>query len=359
MTGAVAGCRGPTPTATLAPSPAPAASPSLPNGGDQSSGGPLVGAYYYPWYGKPGQWEQAIANKPILGRYDSRDPPVIDRHVEWARRAGIDFFAMSWWGPDSWEDGALQGAYLRSQDVLPFAIHYESAGRLHKPEDAPIDFEESLPSGETRGERFVADMAYLADSYLHHPAYATVDGRPIVVLYLARVWRNYAPYVDEVRRMMEETGVDPYIVADVVWWNPANQVAWGWEPAAASFDAITGYSLYDYGQPGVMVRFTEEAGATAEVHRDLAGSFDLDFVPNVMPGFDDRRLRGVDRSVIARRGGATFEEQWRTATDLADDEHPMVLVTSFNEWHEGTEIEPSQEHGDSYLQLLSRLQNDS
>ena len=37
----------------------------------------------------------------------------------------------------------------------------------------------------------------------------------------------------------------------------------------------------------------------------------------------------------------------------------MLLVTSFNEWHEGTQIEPSEEFGYSMLQALAEVVNAS
>ena len=43
------------------------------------------------------------------------------------------------------------------------------------------------------------------------------------------------------------------------------------------------------------------------------------------------------------------------AERFVDREQPFLLVTSFNEWHEGTEVEPSTEFGDAYLRLTREL----
>ena len=60
----------------------------------------------------------------------------------------------------------------------------------------------------------------------------------------------------------------------------------------------------------------------------------------VVPGYDDRKVRDPG-ALVGRRGGATFDEYWDMAEEAMVD---WVLITSWNEWHEGTEIEPSLEH---------------
>ena len=69
------------------------------------------------------------------------------------------------------------------------------------------------------------------------------------------------------------------------------------------------------------------------------------FVAAVAPGFDDRTIR-VPGTLVPRDGGATYDATWRAA--LAVDP-AWVLVASWNEWHEGSEIEPSIEQGRRYL----------
>jgi hypothetical protein len=67
----------------------------------------------------------------------------------------------------------------------------------------------------------------------------------------------------------------------------------------------------------------------------------------VIPGYDDTKIRKPGLAV-ERHGRELYRLQWEQA--LAADPH-WVLVTSFNEWHEGSEIEPSLEFGTKYIEL--------
>ena len=52
-------------------------------------------AYYYIWF-NAGSWNRAKIDYPLLGRYSSDDRGVMERHVSWAKQAGIDGFIVSW-----------------------------------------------------------------------------------------------------------------------------------------------------------------------------------------------------------------------------------------------------------------------
>jgi hypothetical protein len=70
----------------------------------------------------------------------------------------------------------------------------------------------------------------------------------------------------------------------------------------------------------------------------------------VAPGFDDRTIR-VPGTRLPRDGEVTYDATWRAA--LAADP-AWILVASWNEWHEGSEIEASLEHGTRYLDATRR-----
>ena len=65
----------------------------------------------------------------------------------------------------------------------------------------------------------------------------------------------------------------------------------------------------------------------------------------MIPGYNDTKIR-TPGLAIPRHDGATYAAGWDAATAAGAD---WALITSWNEWHEGTEIEASEELGDRAL----------
>ena len=67
--------------------------------------------------------------------------------------------------------------------------------------------------------------------------------------------------------------------------------------------------------------------------------------PSVGPGYDARRATG-DTRTQPRKKGARYDVMWERAIRAQPD---LVTITSYNEWHEGTQIEPARAIGAPYL----------
>ena len=85
------------------------------------------------------------------------------------------------------------------------------------------------------------------------------------------------------------------------------------------------YDTITYG-PRVLGRLCNEAHAKG-----------LLCAPSVGPGYDARRAVG-DPHVKPRRHGAAYDAIWHAALAAGAD---RITITSFNEWQEGTQIEPA------------------
>ena len=83
-----------------------------------------------------------------------------------------------------------------------------------------------------------------------------------------------------------------------------------------------------------------------------AGSGKISAV-TIIPGYDDRKLwRLPPRPVTDRWGGETYRALWQEAIAAAPD---YILITSWNEWHEGSELEVSVEYGSRILDTTAPL----
>ncbi len=143
-----------------------------------------VGVYYYPWYyndfhgGHYLREHLVPPQQPELGEYNDRDNSVINTHIQWSLKAGIDFWAASWWGPGSREDTTLLNHILKNPNFgrLKIAILYETVGRTN-------DFQDYSILGP--------DITYLAANYFSHPNYLKINGKPVIIMYLTRVLSAY------------------------------------------------------------------------------------------------------------------------------------------------------------------------
>jgi Glycosyl hydrolase family 99 len=317
---------------------------------EQQNFQPLFGAHYYPWY-FPQKWiQEPVCDMPRLGHYDSGDRAVARQHVQWAKRAGLDFFIVSWINPTGREDQNFKRAVLpeiEAQDFR-FAFHYETAIALNfQAGHEPLDFDKNRDDGVRAGDRFVAHFDYLADTYFQRKSHLTHNGQAVVILYLVREMVHAGPYLTRVRERMKKRGIPLYLIADVVYWAPPESYDWAF--LKEHFQAITGYNMYYRPQ------FLDKVRSQFDASDRFARENGLNFVPTVMPGYDDTRLRGKERATLDREGGQFYRRFWDIASPFVTANQPFLLITTFNEWHEGTELEPSREYGDFYINLTSQL----
>ena len=306
---------------------------------DSAAGSPYtVGVYYYPWYGDNFHGGRYLREHlrppqpPSLGEYDDRDSGVIAQHLRWSRQANVSLWVASWWGPGRREDTTLRQHILPHEELgdTKIALFYETAGRI---------------PGFTDLTNVTADVAYIASNYFEHPNYLRIDGRPVLFVYLTRVLSNRGVLAEAVTRMRgaaSEAGYDLYIVGDQAFGQPSNP------SALRLLDAVTNYDVYGSvgakgyaGQQAVDAYFASQAG-----WQTLSKAAGTAFIPAATPGFNDKGVRG-GHAALSRRltahsePGTLFRAMLQQAVAQTDSNTGnMLLVTSWNEWHEDTQIEP-------------------
>ena len=307
----------------------------------------LIGAYFYTWYGSGrNKWETGYALEPALGEYDSSDANVINQQIDWATGHGIDFFAVSYWGPDSRENTILRNDFLNSQLIndIRFAILYESTGRLTQSADGTINL-----SDPKNRQILFDDFAYFQANYWGHSQYLKIGGRPVVILYLSRLFSgDVAGAISNLRQASKNAGYDIYLIGDEVYWRT-------WQPLEGNrlklFDAVTAYNMHA-SVDSIANNFTNKVRDEYSVWRAQALKMGTSFVPGVIPGFHDTFVRPQEQHPPIPRSTNFFDSQLDMALKLTDPQVHMVLITSWNEWLEDTSIEPAKSFQFEYLDIL-------
>jgi len=301
----------------------------------------LVGAHYYPWYEMHSghtNWTSRTVSTPVLGEYNSDTQSVVDQHIKWSVEHGIQWWSVSWWGPESGSDRALKSALLPSDqfEYLTFSILYETKGRL-----AEFDYDLDRPAAR---DRLANDLAYLAENYFTQNNYRRVDGRPVVFFYIAQTLHG-----DIEGALAEATAdleTDLYVLADV----PFGEAPTSY-PVSNVADAVTSYNPYSP-RPDIEQVFHDNYEQGLEILHLGAEAANLEYVPVIIPGFNDTGLPASireDNPVLSTSPDRYEQVCEQALPHLADAD--SVLVTSFNEWYEDTQIEPSEEYGVAYLEL--------
>lgn len=268
---------------------------------------PRVFAFYYAWFDE-NSWSPNLVSDFPAEQYVSRDPGAIARHVDQAAGAGIDSFVVSWLGPGNPTDER-------------FRMMLDIAGG--KGFSATIDFEANQYGSR---ESLINALTYVRDTLEPHSAFARLNGKPILFF-----WRQQVRSVDEWAEIRR--AVDPN--HDQIWIAEGVNIAYqrvfdGHHLYSIAWSPDVNYTLNDWSK---------------RVRR--AGTDKL-WVATVMPGYDDTRTTRSDRFARNRDDGNFYRATWNAALSSKPD---LLIITSWNEWVEGSQIEPGVSYGGKYLDL--------
>ena len=281
---------------------------------------PLVLAFYYAWYDQ-NTWSSGLPADQPIQPYTSSDSGTIERHVNQAQAAGIDALIQSWYGPEE----------VNNQTESNFRTLLDIAAA--KGFRAAVDFETAGP--------FFTDQASIVDALGHllavhaqHPAYLHYQGKPVVFF-----WRQQRFSVDDWANIRAQV-------------DPGHDSLWIAEGVDISYQAVfDGHHLYSIAWSPDVERTLDDWAFRVRRYEAQNGTNHL-WVATVMPGYDDTRTDRQDAFAVDRQNGDFYLESWSAAVASQPD---WVIITSFNEWIEGTMIEPSLSYGDYYLDLTRKM----
>ncbi|HEX6514339.1 MAG TPA: glycoside hydrolase family 99-like domain-containing protein [Nocardioidaceae bacterium] len=355
---------------------------------------PQVAVFYFPsWHQDPRndewkhpgftEWELVQQARPRFeghrqplvpswGYVDESDPAAMSRACRVAAEHGVDAFLFDWYWYDGGDflNGALDRGYLAGSQEVRFALHWAN----HDWTDvfpAEVHAEAKLLSPvKVTAQEFRQITDVVLDRYMSHPAYWRVGGGAYFSWHQFGLfvdwmggWDATREVLDDFRARARAAGVGELHLTCVGGISLENGD--GRRLADAGIDSFTPYNWLD-AMPldqGLAVDYAEwraRAEAGWDERRHLLS---VPFAPNVTMGWDSTARVRQDQEleistwprlpVIVENTPDRFEEATRRAlADARDSGAAYVTVNAWNEWTEGSYLEPEEATGFAYLEAL-------
>ncbi len=283
---------------------------------------PIFCVIYYPWYANAmgptrvwHHWGHVTYNEiggsvfyPMLGPYDSGDPSVVEAHLRLIKGAGVSCLFISWWGLH------IQNLYDTHITTNIDLIAREVAKQGLK---LVLMYESDRPGLSV--EKVVSELEYAISRW--GEASVKIGSAPMVYVRAPSAQGREVYFWCIVRHMLRSRGVEVFMVG-----------ATDDEKFLACFDALLPWFYLDINNYDTLTPLIQRGaiiGAT------------------IIPGYDGRLVgRHI---VVSRENGATFRRYLDKVLSL---QVPIVLIYSWNEFHEGSAIEPTFEYTDTYVKTL-------
>ncbi|HOF60868.1 MAG TPA: DUF5010 domain-containing protein [Candidatus Latescibacteria bacterium] len=296
---------------------------------------PLVLTYYFYWYDvyggshmRNGDGSDALQDHPQTT--DDFSFKSVDWHVSQMRdmiEAGIDVVLPVYWGGSvemtGWSVEGIEKLVIAQQQMRARGENPPQIGMFF--DTSTLEYtEQVLKFGAMKsdlttpfGKAFFFKQIRDFFSLIPPEMWARVNGQPLVVLYGA----GFASRHDQstITTMYDLFGTSfgglrPFVIKEVSWqvYTPF-EYAWG-----AALNGPNGYT-----------------GTAA-----------------VGPGYNDSAVPGRTTPVRDRENGEFYKRSWRQALSWG---RKFVLVETWNEFHEGTDIARSREYGDYYIRLTRQF----
>ena len=298
--------------------------------------------FYYNWYGNPEQddkyyhWAHDVLphwsdttwdNKPAflggddiganfypqLGCYSSNDSNVVANHMEMIKQAGIGVVCVSWWGESSYEDKSI-GLILYEAEKIGIKVNFHLE-----------------PLKDRNANSTVETMRYIIDTYGNHNAFYRENGKPMFYVY-----DSYLTTKEEWSSVLQGDSINTirgtkYDAIVIGLWVDEGEEDFFLH---SGFDGFYTYFASDDFTFGSSIKNWKYLS-------DWAKTNDKIFIPCVGPGYSDTRIRPWnEQNFKSREEGKYYDNMFKSAINLWPE---FIGITSFNEWHEGTQIEPALE----------------
>lgn len=321
---------------------------------------------------------------PMWGYQDESDPQVMAHKIAAAADHGIHAFIFDWYHYDDgpFLDRPIDEGFLKATNNgrIKFSFMWANHDWVDLQPYKKGTPQKVVFPGKVRPASFVKIGEHLIRDYFHHPSYWKIDGKPYFSYYdLSRLLENFGSVeatragLDAFRARAKASGLPGLHLNAVAWGNPilpGEQVPLNTAKLVKDlgFDSVTSYVwIHHVSLPQQATDYNEVRDGYFEYWDKAAKMFSMPYIPNISMGWDPSPR--CDQSDKLDNSGYPFTntikdntpERFRTALEMAKERlskqsGPRILnINCWNEWTEGSYLEPDTIHGMKYLQAVKSV----
>jgi len=286
-----------------------------------------------------GQREIASWYYPLIGPYDSADPNVLEYHVLLMKLAGVDGVIVDWYGSTDFLDyGVNDRATLKlfqftRKAGLRFSICYEDQTIQHLVDGNYL----SATGAIAQAQR---DMLYLQTNFFVDASYLRMKGQPVLLNFGPQHFLANSNWED-IFSVLAASNQPAFFTEDNKL--PSGRGAFNWPPmwmsqAPGTGGVLSGLALHNY-----LADFERKATPWAA------------FISSAFPRFHDIYQRAGVRNYWGYLGDRQGEIFRQTLSRGMTNASALAQIVTWNDFGEGSMVEPTLEYGFRDLGLLQDL----
>jgi hypothetical protein len=324
---------------------------------------------------------------PSWGYTNESDPEVMKMKIDAANRYGVDVFIYDWYyyndGP--FLEKGLENGFMKAENnnKVKFALMWANHDWVDLfPRNPEIGNAPLFYPGAITPETFDKMTDYIIKNYFSHPSYWKIDGCPYFSIYeLYRFIKGMGgrekakEALDKFRMKTRKAGFKDLHLNAVVWGVqilPGEQLLK--DPADMldyfSFNSITSYVWIHHVSLGKFpqTEYKDAQDSYFNYSDEFVKTVKQPYYINVTMGWDasprcsqDIAFKNMGYPCMAMMNNNTpgaFRNALQTAKGWTDKRYKtnrVITVNSWNEWTEGSFLEPEREYGYQYLEAIKSV----
>lgn len=334
------------------------------------------------WWGKGfTEWTNVTRARPLfkghtqprqpadLGYYDLRVAEVREEQAFLAQENGIQGFMYYhyWFKGKRLLERPVNDILDSGKPNFPFCLCWanETWSRRWLGEESQILIRQDYSHEDDIAHALWLCRAFSDDRYIR------VKGRPLFAIYRPMDFPDPAATIARIKETTIRAGLpEPYIIG-------SNSHAQQVDTRKFGVDAILNFEP----QLSVLPEFKNDGQSWGKLRRNLKQGIvspklkvydyreskkamqdrklDYPFYPCIMVGWDNTPRRGKNAIVIKNQSPEVFENSLVWGIQKLDEfssvlDDRILFINAWNEWAEGNYLEPSADHGHSYLDVVKK-----